>query len=220
MASVISSRLLPYAMAEYTRYAVPYIPPSRSPTPPPASPSESYLTTSLASPPYPLPDGQRKLLIFDLNGTLLLRSPRNYKERKIYLRPYVRALVAYISHPRTRAWLDVMVWSSAQAHNVREMVERVFGGGEGAGNGPILRAVWARDTLGLSQNAFYQKTQTTKDLAKPWALFLPITPSSQIIVVNREENGRYSPSVDVYRSSSPASFEFASRAVLISPNHL
>ncbi|KAF7336833.1 FCP1-like proteiny domain-containing protein [Mycena venus] len=80
-------------------------------------------------------------------------------------------LVAYIAHPSVRAWLDCMVWSSAQAHNVREMVDRVFGAGEGAGSGPILRAVWARDTLGLGREAFYQKTQTTKDLAKPWAFF-------------------------------------------------
>jgi hypothetical protein len=46
-----------------------------------------------------------------------------------------------------RARLDCMAWSSAQAHNAREMVDRVFGTGKGAGSGPILRAVWARDTL-------------------------------------------------------------------------
>ncbi|KAF7312448.1 FCP1-like proteiny domain-containing protein [Mycena indigotica] len=188
----------------YTDY-LSYNPPSRSPTPPPECPSQSYLTTSLASPPYPPPEGQSKLLIFDLNGTLLLRSPRNQQERRIYLRPYLKTLVAYISHPKTRIWLDCMVWSSAQAHNVREMVERVFGGGEGAGKGPLLKAVWARDTLGLSKNAFYQKTQTTKDLSKPWAFFNPIKTPPPTVVVYREDGGRYSPSVDVYAStSSPA----------------
>ncbi|KAF7327637.1 FCP1-like proteiny domain-containing protein [Mycena kentingensis (nom. inval.)] len=179
--------------------------PSRSPTPPPESPSEQYLSTSLQSPPYPPPADQRKLLIFDLNGTLLLRSPRNYQVRKIYLRPYVPALVAYLSHPKTRAWLDVMVWSSAQAHNVREMVERVFGNGEGAGKGPLLEAVWARDTLGLSKNAYHQKTQTTKNLEKPWGFFAPpVVPKS---IINRvEDRERYSPSVDVYslHRDSPA----------------
>ncbi|KAJ7762036.1 hypothetical protein DFH07DRAFT_883431 [Mycena maculata] len=143
-----------YNYGDYIAQSVP--PPQRTPTPPPppAEPSPEYLAASLAAQPASLPPGQRKLLIFDLNGTLLLRSPRNYGTRKIYLRPYARALVAYIAHPAVRTWLDCMVWSSAQAHNVREMVERVFGAGEGAGNGPILRAVWARDTLGLGREAF------------------------------------------------------------------
>ncbi|KAJ6532069.1 hypothetical protein B0H19DRAFT_1081967 [Mycena capillaripes] len=152
-----------------------------TPPPPPAEPSPEYLAASLSAQPSSIPPGQRKLLIFDLNGTLLLRSPRNYGLRKIYLRPYARAMVAYIAHPAVRAWLDCMVWSSAQAHNVREMVDRVFGAGEGAGSGPILRAVWARDTLGLGREAFYQKTQTTKDLAKPWAFFAtPRSPESEV----------------------------------------
>jgi hypothetical protein len=125
-----------------------------TPPPPPAEPSPEYLAASLSAQPSSVPPGQRKLLIFDLNGTLLLRSPRNYGVRRIYLRPYARALVAYIAHPAVYAWLDCMVWSSAQAHNVREMVDRVFGTGEGAGSGPILRAVWARDTLGLGREAF------------------------------------------------------------------
>ncbi|KAJ7455211.1 hypothetical protein B0H11DRAFT_2067080 [Mycena galericulata] len=158
----------------YGDYSAPTPPPrQRTPTPPPppAEPSPEYLAISLSAQPSSVTPGQRKLLIFDLNGTLLLRSPRSYGQRKIYLRPYARSLVAYIAHPAVRAWLDCMVWSSAQAHNVREMVERVFGTGEGDGTGPILRAVWARDTLGLGREAFYQKTQTTKDLAKPWTFF-------------------------------------------------
>ncbi|KAF7316764.1 FCP1-like proteiny domain-containing protein [Mycena chlorophos] len=181
-----------------------YDPPSRTPSPPPENPSPSYLAISSQSPPFPLPEGQRKLLIFDLNGTLLLRSPRRLQQRKIYLRPYMASLVAFIAHPRTRAFLDVMVWSSAQAHNVGEMVERVFGVGEGEGKGPILKAVWARDTLGLSKEAFYQKTQTTKDLAKPWSFFNPIKTIQSTVVDRGESNsGRYSPSIDVTRVSSP-----------------
>ncbi|KAJ7291669.1 hypothetical protein C8J57DRAFT_1705186 [Mycena rebaudengoi] len=145
--------------------------PTRPPTPPPAAPSTSYLAASLA--PRPVAPDDRKLMIFDLNGTLLLRSSRNFPgPRKIYLRPYARALAAYVAHPRVQEWLDVMVWSSAQAHNVREMVECVFGVGEGqGGEGRVLRAVWARDTLGLAKEEYYQKTQTTKDLAKPWVWF-------------------------------------------------
>ncbi|KAK7033386.1 FCP1-like proteiny domain-containing protein [Favolaschia claudopus] len=179
---------------------------SPTPPPPPAAPSPEYLATSLQRQPASAPSGQRKLLIFDLNGTLLLRSPRGYGQRKIYLRPYARSLVAYIAHPIVRSWLDCMVWSSAQAHNVREMVERVFGVGEGAGSGPILRAVWARDTLGLGREAFHQKTQTTKDLAKPWAFFAKPPYSPTLDGRSNDCLGRFSPpppSQSPPRSSSP-----------------
>ncbi|KAF8206145.1 hypothetical protein K438DRAFT_1963244 [Mycena galopus ATCC 62051] len=179
-----------------------------TPPPPPAEPSPEYFAASLSAQPTSLPPGQRKLLIFDLNGTLLLRSPRNFGQRKIYPRPYARALVAYLAHPLVFAWLDCMVWSSAQAHNVAEMVNRIFGTGEGAGSGPILRAVWARDTLGLGREAFHQKTQTTKDLAKPWAFFAgpkiePSTPASSGSSVPPAPALRYSPSAPSPRALSP-----------------
>ncbi|KAF7374621.1 FCP1-like proteiny domain-containing protein [Mycena sanguinolenta] len=177
-----------------------------TPPPPPAEPSEEYLAASLSAQPTNIPVGQRKLVVFDLNGTLLLRSPRGFGQRKIYPRPYAHALVAYLAHPAVFAWLDCMVWSSAQAHNVAEMVDRVFGAGEGAGSGPILRAVWARDTLGLGREAFYRKTQTTKDLAKPWAFFAApksdaSSPSSSVRIIPAAL--RYSPSAPPPRALSP-----------------
>ncbi|KAJ7745719.1 hypothetical protein B0H16DRAFT_1692912 [Mycena metata] len=191
---------------QYFPLQQPVPPRERTPTPPPppAEPSPEYLATSLAVQPNTIPPGQRKLLIFDLNGTLLLRSPRHIAgQRKIYLRPYARALVAFIAHPQVRTWLDCMVWSSAQAHNVREMVERVFGAGEGAGAGPILRAVWARDTLGLGREAFHQKTQTTKDLAKPWAFFAaPKSPESEVHSPTVESLATNQPEADLPPSSS------------------
>jgi hypothetical protein len=140
---------------QHPRPPIPMRPRSPTPPPPPAHPSPEYLAASLSPQPVSVPASQRKLVIFDLNGTLLLRSPRSYgTQRKIYPRPYARALVGFLAHPAVRAWLDAMVWSSAQPHNVREMVERVFGAGEGEGKGPILRVVWARDTLGLGREAF------------------------------------------------------------------
>ncbi|CAK5269723.1 unnamed protein product, partial [Mycena citricolor] len=142
-----------------------------TPPPPPTLPSQEYLAISRSPQPATPIRGQRKLLIFDLNGTLLLRSARGYSPRRIFLRPYARCLAAYLAHPAVQAWLDCMVWSSAQPHNVREMVVKVFGESEGDGKGSILRAVWARDTLGLSRDAYHQKSQTTKDLAKPWEFF-------------------------------------------------
>ena len=155
---------------------------SCSPSPPeppvpekPTSPTESYLQLSL-QPSLPLadPTASRKLLVLDLNGTLLLRSahsgrrapPFSYSRfhhqstsgpypalRTIYPRPYLSSFRAYIFHPTILRWLDTMVWSSAQPHSVNDMVHKCFGS-----DGEILKAVWARDTLGLSGDEYREYT--------------------------------------------------------------
>ena len=134
------------------------------PEPPPVpekrtSPTDSYLQISL-QPSLPLvdPTASRKLLVLDLNGTLLLRGAYTGRRsttslypnlRTIYRRPYLPSFRAYIFHPITLQWLDTMVWSSAQSHSVNDMVEKCFGTGK-----KLLKAVWARDTLGLSNNEY------------------------------------------------------------------
>lgn len=78
----------------------------------------------------------------------------------------------YLFHEETRKWLDVMVWSSAQPRNVDKMVRRCFfstsldsslpeehhdfiaSDDEGDKWEGKLVAVWARDTLGLSSQAY------------------------------------------------------------------
>lgn len=94
-----------------------------------------------------------------------------------------------------------MVWSSAQPHSVDDMVAKCFDGEVVSGGGGVLNseedsrpdeqelrvdekrgrenlvAIWARDTLGLTRGEYNSKTQTTKDLTKPWAQ-LPLVPSS------------------------------------------
>lgn len=148
----------------------------RSPTPPPVvrEPSPRYLAIS-SEPSSRIDDPKllRKLLILDLNGTLVFRSPHQRRNayqqpgarplRSVHPRPYLSSFKSYIFHPRVKEWLDTMVWSSAQPHSVSDMVEKALGSKDG------LRAVWARDTLGLSEEAYFRKTQTTKDLEKPWA---------------------------------------------------
>ena len=143
------------------------------------SPTESYMQMSLQSSlPLADPTASRKLLVLDLNGTLLLRSahsgrrahppppshsrfgdsadshPSSSKRpysalRTVYPRPYLPSFCAYIFHPTTRQWLDTMVWSSAQPHSVNDMVDKCFGAYKEA-----LRAVWARNTLGLSGDEY------------------------------------------------------------------
>lgn len=155
--------------------------PSRTPTPippPSISPSPSYILESnkpsiaLAS-----PASSRKLLVLDLNGTLVFRSPhrprttrRPYRPynngysndpyssfdpntarplRTVHARPYMPSFASYLFHPTTRTWLDTMVWSSAQPHSVADMVSRCFGERQDE-----LVAIWARDTLGLEEKDY------------------------------------------------------------------
>ncbi|KII90450.1 hypothetical protein PLICRDRAFT_52190 [Plicaturopsis crispa FD-325 SS-3] len=133
------------------------------PPPPPRSPSPTYLATSLQkSTPLSSPTDLRKLLIMDLNGTLVIRLTSNGK-RVAKPRAYMPSFRRYIFAPQTREWLDAMVWSSAQPRNVSDMVEKSFGALK-----EQLLAVWGRDTLGLSEHDYNRKIQTTKDLTTPW----------------------------------------------------
>jgi hypothetical protein len=138
------------------------------------TPSADYLGISLTpSRHLPISDRPscRKLLILDLNGTLLFRSPTRHKRRKtahlqhgstmnppgigdgfvprlrtVHPRPYIGAFRSYLFAPSTRAWLDTMVWSSAQPNSVEDMVDKCFGPLKS-----MLVAIWSRDTLGLTE---------------------------------------------------------------------
>lgn len=135
----------------------------REVTPPPApSPSPEYLALASDAPSTLAdPSNSRKLLVLDLNGTLVFRSPHTSRPkyrpqdrgvprlRPTFPRPYMRAFREYVFAPETKAWLDVMVWSSAQPHSVADMVDKCFGEHKRE-----LVAVWARDTLGLSNDHY------------------------------------------------------------------
>jgi len=158
-----------------------YRPPSRSPLPvsrpqpprsrtatppPPQGPSLEYIATS-DDPSHLLthPTSSRKLLVLDLNGTLLHRSPHASKNapryaipgqegfqprlRSVHPRPYLPSFKSYIFHPSNKEWLDVMVWSSAQPHSVHDMVDKCFHEEQ-----YHFVAVWARDTLGLPPHLY------------------------------------------------------------------
>lgn len=62
-------------------------------------------------------------------------------------RPFLDAFGAYIFHPTTH--LDTMIWSSAQPENVELMGRYAF-----VERYDSLRAVWARDTLGLNSSEY------------------------------------------------------------------
>ncbi|CAL1701720.1 unnamed protein product [Somion occarium] len=161
-------------------------------TPPPSQkPSKEYLSIA-SQPPSTFSDSDplpRKLLILDLNGTLLHRSsatpPNRHKQRTtpwtddrprdssgrvlprlrpVHPRPYMPSFRNYLFAPETKKWLDAMIWSSAQPHSVNDMVDKTFGDTKDE-----LLTIWARDTLGLSDEHYARKVQTFKDLTKPWA---------------------------------------------------
>ncbi|KAI0331573.1 hypothetical protein GY45DRAFT_1248559 [Cubamyces sp. BRFM 1775] len=186
--------------------------------PPPQSPSPSYLALAEQAPSrIQEPAHARKLLVLDLNGTLLHRSPmprpktrhhQPYEERPrdehgnvlprlrpVHPRPYMDAFRSYLFAPQTKRWLDVMVWSSAQPHSVGDMVDKCFGDEK-----EKLLAVWARDTLGLSSDHYHRKVQTVKDLTKPWSYFsshsahIPSSPHSSIASTPRSSPEPSSPS--------------------------
>ena len=140
-------------------------------------------------------------------------APSAPKLRTAHPRPYLPSFRKYLFAPETQAWLDVMVWSSAQPHSVQGMVDRVFGSGvyentvgksvlpsasapavdrnshhgaatkqavisaeqevevkeTGTSGGvetttvkPRLLAVWARDTLGLSETHYCTYNSCTR----------------------------------------------------------
>lgn len=210
-----SYRVVPMAASSYRAHD------DRPVTPPPRrEPSPTYLKVAL-QPPTELSSedsSSRKLLILDLNGTLLIRSndrpKRNQnggdssarerltdasgrplpRRRPVHPRPYMKSFASYLFTPETKAWLDVMVWSSAQPYSVEDMVNHTFGDLKDG-----LIAIWARDTFGLSPEHYARKVQTFKDLSIPW---------SKLPVKALEEGEISSPpppdSSPVSSSSSPA----------------
>ncbi|WWC59970.1 uncharacterized protein I303_102533 [Kwoniella dejecticola CBS 10117] len=159
----------------------------RTVTPPPITlPPAEYLDLLKPTDPFTSDTVVPKLLVLDLNGALVFRN-RNADGKKSHPRPYLGCFLEYLFLPtpktkagEARGW-EVFVWSSAQPHNVRGMVEGAFEPrfiegvwdqetrrGEAAreeGEGRLL-GVWARDRMNLSSSDYSRKVQTTKDLRK------------------------------------------------------
>ena len=126
-------------------------------------PSQDYVLNA-SLPPFRLKKPTHKLLILDLNGTLLHRPRNATRERYAdmrkaskhpILRPYLREFMMYIFEH-----FQVMFWSSAKPHNVEAMIN--------AATTPEQRdkiiAVWDRSRFGLSADEYNAKSITIKDL--------------------------------------------------------
>lgn len=141
--------VIPIPDAEYLKLSEPYIP--------------SNEDRSRSEPP-------NKLLVLDLNGTLIYRNKNTGNSRSSYPRPYLANFLEYLlrvegegSQTKSGKW-SVFVWSSAQPHNVRGMLESTFDPNHIEGlwdqgrpnpyaKGRIL-GVWARDKMGLSAQQY------------------------------------------------------------------
>lgn len=139
----------------------------------PRKPSPEYLALS-QEPSEVLQDprANRKLLVLDLNGTLLIRSPRSRASsrpqlRPVQPRPYMQSFRQYLFCLETKAWLATMVWSSAQPHSVDDMVDKVFGATKNE-----LKAVWNRKSLGLSEAEYRESPCLIKSLVEHHPLWL------------------------------------------------
>ncbi|ORX50511.1 HAD-like protein [Hesseltinella vesiculosa] len=132
-------------------------------------PSSEYLKIANASSTTldePL-DAKKQLLILDLNGALVSRLTKS----SLYLRPGHMPFFDYVFKHFT-----VMVWSSAQPHNVEKMCW-VFGDYK-----QQLRLMWTRMDFGLSTTDYNRKTVTLKDLTKVWAALPEFDASNTILV--------------------------------------
>ncbi|KAF0446453.1 HAD-like protein [Gigaspora margarita] len=96
-----------------------------------------------------------RLVVLDLNGTLLYRT----KSGRPVSRPYIKEFMNFIFNNG----FFVMVWSSAQPSTVKRLVTAAFGKYEAS-----LIEVWDRESFGLSKQQYYSKSLTIKDLEKVW----------------------------------------------------
>ncbi|KAI9021657.1 HAD-like domain-containing protein [Phycomyces nitens] len=99
---------------------------------------------------------KKKLLILDMNGTLVSRTA----SKAMYVRPYQDRFLDYIFKH-----FEVMVWSSAQPINVDRMC-RMF-----EAHRPNLLKVWDRTSFNLTPAEYNKKTLTIKDLEIIWRKF-------------------------------------------------
>ncbi|KAJ7593425.1 hypothetical protein C8J56DRAFT_886371 [Mycena floridula] len=106
----------PAMLARYARAVPPKVP---------SLPKAEYIAASLIpSQTLAKPTDSRKLLVLDLNGTLVYRTKA--PNRVTHPRPYLSYFFRYLAHPSTAAWLDSMVWSSARPQNVVSMLDKAF----------------------------------------------------------------------------------------------
>ncbi|KAI1117219.1 HAD-like domain-containing protein [Nemania sp. NC0429] len=186
--STLPHRLIAPDTAKQNAYATKKSPRSPSPRaaqrdaicqPSPASggvpdPTPEYLTIA-SHPPFLLPNPRNLLVVVDLNGTLLHRPSRHSPTRFVE-RPHARPFLSYCINTFT-----VVIWSSARPDNVQNMCRQLMTPEDSA----KVVAVWGRDSFGLSQADYFQRTQCYKRLTKLWND--PVIAASHPMAANGEK---------------------------------
>lgn len=101
-----------------------------------------------------------KLIVLDLNGTLLYRKRRKKGNFRVNPRPFVKEFLQYLFDVET---FSVMIWSSARPENVDKMVREIFGNYR-----ERLMVIWGRDKFGLSEEEYFTDFKPLKDLEIVW----------------------------------------------------
>jgi hypothetical protein len=123
------------------------------------SPTDVYLKT-VDIPTTRRETPARLLIILDLNGTLLCRASKGAVGSSTpSRRPGLAYFLGYLFKNH-----KVMVWTSARPENATRMVNACFTQTQKE----ALLALWARDTLGLTQLQYNAKTQVYKTLERVW----------------------------------------------------
>lgn len=99
---------------------------------------------------------QHLLLVLDLNGTLIYRRKASSRYQP---RPSLQAFLDYCF-----ANHSVLVWSSATPSNVTTVCSKLFTPEQRL----KLLGEWGRDTLDLTNNEYYSKSQVYKRLERVW----------------------------------------------------
>lgn len=129
--------------------------PSRAQTPRPApTPTPQYLLQAEFN-PKALIKPKRLLLVLDLNGTLLCRNRQKVSKPRTNLKLFLNYCLKEHS---------VLVWSSATPPNVTSVCARIFSSEQRQ----QLLGTWARDTLGLTESEYNDKSQVYKRLERIW----------------------------------------------------
>ena len=136
-------------------------PNSRTATPPNAPIATAEYLERSRLPPEKLSSPKELLVILDLNGTLLYRAKGKsaHGSSAPTLRPGLAAFLNYVTDN-----FKVMIWTSARPENATRMINAAFSNKQKQ----QLLAVWARDTLGLTESQYNAKVQVYKTLERIW----------------------------------------------------
>ena len=113
----------------------------------------------------------RKLIILDLNGTLLKKT----KSKSFVVRPYFEQFKDYLFD---NDW-NIIIFSSSTYRNVSLMLEKLFSDEE---QRKYILDVFCREDLDLSDEDFHKKVEHTKNLRTIWDIYTEFNQFNSLIV--------------------------------------